>query len=498
MAGRRTAAQRASAPRGGTGAGDDAPWLDDEEQQLFLTFASALVQVPNSLDAQLTRDAGISHFEYLVMAVLSMASERTLRMSELAEVTDSALSRLSNVATRLEKRGWIRRTPDPTNGRYTLASLTDDGHGQGDRLGTGPREARPPDDSRPPDRKPSNASCSRSADASSPRWPPKRVTRWIGSPDYRRIAARDAHEHLSTVAAELNSRRFRRRRRMQLRSLLARSPRAGSGSARRGGAAADGGSMGMIRLCTAGLHAACSGAEGASRVGAGTRTPPGPWCGPARRRIAQGRGRDLAAADVRRGGEALSASGVGVSLMTDAGALGVRRVGRDRGGPAAVQPRGGAVRRRVRHPPPGPRPRSRRIPGSMARVHPGRGCPRGGLGVLVPTPGRCGRLGAMDVYRTTAGRCPRMLGLALAFADVVVETLLDAQDGHRGTAQGPGRRPGPSLRGLPGAGDDDGRPRRLPGRRARPVACVCVRRGARCTTSRGTSWRSAGLGLDAP
>ena len=28
---------------------------------------------------------------------------------------------------RLEKRGWVRRTPDPEDGRYTLAVLTDQG-----------------------------------------------------------------------------------------------------------------------------------------------------------------------------------------------------------------------------------------------------------------------------------------------------------------------------------------------------------------------------------
>jgi DNA-binding MarR family transcriptional regulator len=28
---------------------------------------------------------------------------------------------------RLEQRGWVRRTPDPADGRYTLAILTDRG-----------------------------------------------------------------------------------------------------------------------------------------------------------------------------------------------------------------------------------------------------------------------------------------------------------------------------------------------------------------------------------
>jgi DNA-binding MarR family transcriptional regulator len=48
-------------------------------------------------------------------------------MSELARFVDGSLSRLSQVVSRLEQRGWVRRTPDPADGRYTLAILTDGG-----------------------------------------------------------------------------------------------------------------------------------------------------------------------------------------------------------------------------------------------------------------------------------------------------------------------------------------------------------------------------------
>ena len=48
-------------------------------------------------------------------------------MSELAEPTGGSLSRLSNVIKRLEQRGFVRREPDPGNGRYTNAILTEPG-----------------------------------------------------------------------------------------------------------------------------------------------------------------------------------------------------------------------------------------------------------------------------------------------------------------------------------------------------------------------------------
>jgi DNA-binding MarR family transcriptional regulator len=109
----------------------DAPqeprWLDPEERQAWVTLASMLVRLPAALDAQLRRDAGISHFEYQVLALLSQAPDRTLRMSELALQAEGSLPRLSQVVARLEQRGWVRRTPDPADGRYTLASLTDRG-----------------------------------------------------------------------------------------------------------------------------------------------------------------------------------------------------------------------------------------------------------------------------------------------------------------------------------------------------------------------------------
>lgn len=99
-------------------------WLDHDEQQTWLAFAYALHRLPAALDAQLQREADMSHFEYFVLAGLSMTPGRTLRMSDLAEFTAGSLSRLSNVIGRLEKRGWVRRTHDPTDGRYTLAVLT--------------------------------------------------------------------------------------------------------------------------------------------------------------------------------------------------------------------------------------------------------------------------------------------------------------------------------------------------------------------------------------
>nr|WP_300149818.1 MarR family transcriptional regulator [Propionicimonas sp.] len=118
----------ASSPAGDVAPADgETPWLDDEEMAAWLGLARLVSRLPAELDRQLQRDAGLSHFEYQVMAGLSQSPEHTLRMSRLAEFAEGQLPRLSQVVARLEKRGWVTRRSDPSDGRSTLATLTDAG-----------------------------------------------------------------------------------------------------------------------------------------------------------------------------------------------------------------------------------------------------------------------------------------------------------------------------------------------------------------------------------
>ncbi|WP_121257687.1 MarR family winged helix-turn-helix transcriptional regulator [Nocardioides ferulae] len=99
--------------------------LEGDELETWSAVATVLEWLPAALDAQLQRDAGLTHFEYGVLYALDAAEGRTLRMSVLAGFANSSLSRLSRAAVRLEKRGLLRRRPDPADGRYTLAILTE-------------------------------------------------------------------------------------------------------------------------------------------------------------------------------------------------------------------------------------------------------------------------------------------------------------------------------------------------------------------------------------
>jgi len=102
-------------------------WLTSAERSAWLSLAGVMIKLPAALDAQLERDAGLSYMEYMVLAMLSEQPNRMLRMSELAAFINASLSRLSHVATRLERQSFIRREPDPRDGRYTNAVLTDIG-----------------------------------------------------------------------------------------------------------------------------------------------------------------------------------------------------------------------------------------------------------------------------------------------------------------------------------------------------------------------------------
>jgi DNA-binding MarR family transcriptional regulator len=102
-------------------------WLTDDEQAAWRPFVALLFRFPALLDAQLQKDAGISHFEYMVLSSLSEAPDRTLRMSQLASMASGSMSRLSHVVSRLENRGWVRREASPGDGRFINAVLTDSG-----------------------------------------------------------------------------------------------------------------------------------------------------------------------------------------------------------------------------------------------------------------------------------------------------------------------------------------------------------------------------------
>ncbi|MGZ8738489.1 MAG: MarR family transcriptional regulator, partial [Nocardioides sp.] len=68
-------------------------WLDEQELSAWLRLVAVVEMLPGALDTQLRRDASLTHFEYQVLAMLSEAPDRTLRMTALAIRTNATLPR---------------------------------------------------------------------------------------------------------------------------------------------------------------------------------------------------------------------------------------------------------------------------------------------------------------------------------------------------------------------------------------------------------------------
>jgi DNA-binding MarR family transcriptional regulator len=116
-------ADRARKAAGSTG----AEWFTSDELKTWRAIHGVVAALPAVLGGQLRRDVDLSFLEYYVLVCLSEQPDHTLRMSRLAVLANSELSRLSHLVRRLENRSLLRRTPDPADGRFTLAVLTKEG-----------------------------------------------------------------------------------------------------------------------------------------------------------------------------------------------------------------------------------------------------------------------------------------------------------------------------------------------------------------------------------
>lgn len=80
-----------------------------------------------ALDRQLSADAGISLSDFEVLALLSEAPQRRLRMSELADSVATTRSGITRAVARLVGLGWVQRAECTEDKRGSYAELTDAG-----------------------------------------------------------------------------------------------------------------------------------------------------------------------------------------------------------------------------------------------------------------------------------------------------------------------------------------------------------------------------------
>jgi DNA-binding MarR family transcriptional regulator len=103
-------------------------WLSPEEQRTWIAWVFSTRLLWEELERDLQREAAMPFGYYDILVMLSDSPGRRMRMSVLADSTQSSRSRLSHAVTRLEDLGWVRRETCPGDRRGQNAVLTDEGY----------------------------------------------------------------------------------------------------------------------------------------------------------------------------------------------------------------------------------------------------------------------------------------------------------------------------------------------------------------------------------
>jgi DNA-binding MarR family transcriptional regulator len=101
-------------------------WLNAAEMKAWRRYIIASRRLLEALDDDLAAH-DISMSDYEVLAQLSEAPERRMRMSELADVAMISRSRLSHRIKVMEKAGWVKREACPIDKRGYFAVMTPKG-----------------------------------------------------------------------------------------------------------------------------------------------------------------------------------------------------------------------------------------------------------------------------------------------------------------------------------------------------------------------------------
>ena len=102
--------------------------MTPQQSRAWLALISTAELLPAALDAQLQRDADLTHYEFILLSVLQRSG--SMRLSDLAAATNAALPRASKVVSRLRERGLVEREESGKDRRSVLLTLTRQGRRQ--------------------------------------------------------------------------------------------------------------------------------------------------------------------------------------------------------------------------------------------------------------------------------------------------------------------------------------------------------------------------------
>lgn len=103
--------------------------MNEAEEEFVRALGRVLVALPRAVEQDMARAQRLPLSEYTALMYLSEAAHRTMRMSELASVSNLSLSGMTRIVDRLERRGLVRRARCDADGRGWNAVLTEQGLG---------------------------------------------------------------------------------------------------------------------------------------------------------------------------------------------------------------------------------------------------------------------------------------------------------------------------------------------------------------------------------
>ena len=98
-------------------------WLNPLEMQAWRKYIVTTRHLLEALDSDL-HDHDLSLYDYEILALLSDAPDRRMRMSELADIALLSRSRLSHRMKVMETAGWVKRESCPEDKRGYFAVMT--------------------------------------------------------------------------------------------------------------------------------------------------------------------------------------------------------------------------------------------------------------------------------------------------------------------------------------------------------------------------------------
>ena len=98
--------------------------LSPAEETLWRAIMRLVKSLPRDLDSDLIHGAGLSASDYTTLMHLSEASNRELRMSDLASATGLSASRMTRLVDDLQTRALVTKVVSSTDARGNVAKLT--------------------------------------------------------------------------------------------------------------------------------------------------------------------------------------------------------------------------------------------------------------------------------------------------------------------------------------------------------------------------------------